>query len=316
MKDKSKKKVLIIGAGISGITFARGLPSDSFEVTLFDKSQGVGGRIATRRFEESKWDHGVPWIEPNLVPIEDKQAWLSVLKPVWGISFPRLIAPEGLTQLPKSLCSTFTVCKGCKVVRLEISEETSSWSIEDDKGGRYSGDILILTMPAPQAHELLLKSNLLEPTGWDCFLSQIVYRPQMVALGKSPASFPSLWKLTEVGPFELILDNGKKGINKSQGFFTAYLNTSFSREHFEDSDETALELIRHQLKTQFDLEPEHLEIKRWRYSQTTHSLKENFLIAKTPLPLFFIGDGLAGGQLAGAIHSATRLAQHLKSFLN
>lgn len=314
MNIKSKKNVLIVGAGISGITLARSLPSDSFNVTLFDKSQGVGGRIATRRLEEGKWDHGIPWIDPSLVPQQDREIWLSLLKPVQGISASPLIASQGLTQLPKSLCSSLALFKNCKIVRLEIDKESSSWVIEDEKKGVYSGDILVLTLPSPQAYELLLKSNILESTGWGSSLSQIIYRPQLIVLGKNSPQSPCLWSLEENEPFELLVDNGKKGIEKSHGYFTGYLTESFSRKHFEESDETTLKAIRSVLKNRFDIDPLHLELKRWRYSQTTHSLQESFLKAALPAPLFFIGDGLAGGQLKGAIHSATKLAQHLKSF--
>src|SRR3546814_20322431 len=42
-------RVAIIGAGISGLACARRLRDDGLEATLFAKSRGIRGRLATRR---------------------------------------------------------------------------------------------------------------------------------------------------------------------------------------------------------------------------------------------------------------------------
>ena len=51
------KKIAIIGAGMSGITVAKEL-AKSNEVVVFDKSRGIGGRMATRRTPNYHFDHG------------------------------------------------------------------------------------------------------------------------------------------------------------------------------------------------------------------------------------------------------------------
>src|SRR3546814_6562189 len=55
-------RVAIIGAGISGLACARRLRDAGLEATLFDKSRGIGGRLATRRANpgnpEVAFDHG------------------------------------------------------------------------------------------------------------------------------------------------------------------------------------------------------------------------------------------------------------------
>ena len=43
-----KKSVAIIGAGLSGITVASKI-KDKFEVQVFEKARGVGGRMSTRK---------------------------------------------------------------------------------------------------------------------------------------------------------------------------------------------------------------------------------------------------------------------------
>ena len=55
-------RVAIIGAGIAGLACARRLRDAGLEATLFDKSRGIGGRLATRRAEPGDpgvaFDHG------------------------------------------------------------------------------------------------------------------------------------------------------------------------------------------------------------------------------------------------------------------
>lgn len=50
------RRVAVIGAGVAGAACAATLMSAGLDVTVFDKSRGVGGRMATRR---------VPWSDAN-----------------------------------------------------------------------------------------------------------------------------------------------------------------------------------------------------------------------------------------------------------
>jgi len=49
--------VLVVGAGLSGVLAARGVAATA-EVTVVEKSRGVGGRLATRRLGPATFDHG------------------------------------------------------------------------------------------------------------------------------------------------------------------------------------------------------------------------------------------------------------------
>ena len=51
--------VAIIGAGVSGATCAAALSKAGFKTTVYEKSHGIGGRLATRHTNgASKFDHG------------------------------------------------------------------------------------------------------------------------------------------------------------------------------------------------------------------------------------------------------------------
>ena len=57
----STRHIAIVGAGIAGIACARTLVQAGHRVTVFDKSRGVGGRMATRSTPFGGFDHGAQY---------------------------------------------------------------------------------------------------------------------------------------------------------------------------------------------------------------------------------------------------------------
>jgi predicted NAD/FAD-dependent oxidoreductase len=55
-----RRKIAVVGAGIAGLALARSL-HDIADVTVFEKSRGVGGRMATRRAGAVGFDHGAQY---------------------------------------------------------------------------------------------------------------------------------------------------------------------------------------------------------------------------------------------------------------
>ena len=58
-------KIAVIGAGITGLHLARQL-SDVFDVTVFEKSRGLGGRMCARRTEAHQFDHGAQYFTAHV----------------------------------------------------------------------------------------------------------------------------------------------------------------------------------------------------------------------------------------------------------
>ena len=50
-------RVVVIGAGLAGLTAARGLVERGFDVVAIDKGKSPGGRVATRRIGNAILDH-------------------------------------------------------------------------------------------------------------------------------------------------------------------------------------------------------------------------------------------------------------------
>ena len=54
-------RIAIIGAGIAGLACATALRQAGFQVSLFVKSRGAGGRMSTRRGADWQCDHGAQY---------------------------------------------------------------------------------------------------------------------------------------------------------------------------------------------------------------------------------------------------------------
>ena len=52
------ERVAVIGAGLAGLTAAARIAAGGAAVTVYDKSRGLGGRLATRRSPQGSFDHG------------------------------------------------------------------------------------------------------------------------------------------------------------------------------------------------------------------------------------------------------------------
>ena len=57
----SIQRVAIVGAGMSGLTAGSSLREAGFDVQIFEKSRGCGGRMATRRSSGLEFDHGAQY---------------------------------------------------------------------------------------------------------------------------------------------------------------------------------------------------------------------------------------------------------------
>jgi len=76
MKD-SFIDVLIVGAGIAGLSAASTLSRLGRDVVVIDKGRGVGGRMANRRFGGAVFDHGAQYVTQRSPLWEDYlRRWL------------------------------------------------------------------------------------------------------------------------------------------------------------------------------------------------------------------------------------------------
>jgi predicted NAD/FAD-dependent oxidoreductase len=215
-----KKSCIIIGAGLSGLTAAHELIKNNWEVTTLDKGRGVGGRMATRRTGEARFDHGAQYFSTKTA---DFQAFTQniIQKNIakkWNLqegdktfSHARVIGIDGMNMIPKFLAEGLNIKINEKVI--SISETKNGCKVITEAGNFYESDALICTTPAPQAIEILNKSNLAlaDIEAWKirdplCFDSALVneLRPELDAEILAAVAFAEAGQLP--GAADLLAD--------------------------------------------------------------------------------------------------------------
>ena len=61
-------QIAVIGGGMAGLACANELARADAKVTLFERSRGLGGRLATRRQANLAFDHGAQYITARSRP--------------------------------------------------------------------------------------------------------------------------------------------------------------------------------------------------------------------------------------------------------
>ncbi|MEZ4384193.1 MAG: FAD-dependent oxidoreductase [Nannocystaceae bacterium] len=158
--------VLVIGAGISGLSCARALvdAARGLRVVVVDKGRGLGGRCATRRVGDQAIDHGLAFIhgrDPGLIAALDATpgalAWPTAVVGAGRPCQPRAFAAgerrfafaAGLTAFAKRLADGLEIHRGARVVALAPGLARAA------DGRRFAAPTIVLTPPLPQTRALL-----------------------------------------------------------------------------------------------------------------------------------------------------------------
>lgn len=307
---------------MAGLTAARELRLQGWDVVVLDKGRGIGGRMATRRIEQARADHGAQYFSATTPEFQRVVQDLLTEKVItqWepeadspadhAIEKPHYVGVDGMNAVAKALAQDLIVHTTETVISFRV--DGSQWLVETESGGHYRADALLITIPAPQALALVEKSGFPITTADKSALSTISYQPciaVMVALNK-PSRLPAPGAIRyETGDIAWVVDNGQKGISPAQPSVTIHASADFSQTHFDDD----LNAIGRQLADQLaNLIPSDsistIQVHRWRYSLADQRHPAPFLAVEAPLPLLFGGDGFGDGNVEGAFTSGFQMA--------
>ncbi len=180
-------RVLVVGAGISGLACARTLQDHGLSVTVLEKSRGVGGRLSSRRDDtgplangvlaRGTFNHGVHEFrvrDRRLIPFADAWADAGVIVSHNG----QWTGAPAINALAQHLAADLDVRRQCQVA--ELARLDGGWRVtarrattsgtgltqQDDTpdSDMFDADVLALAVPAPQAIALLATRNRLHET--------------------------------------------------------------------------------------------------------------------------------------------------------
>ena len=89
------KTIAVIGAGLAGTTIASRL-NEKFDVKVFEKSRGVGGRMSTRQEATFIFDHGAQFFKIKTKIFRKNSRKSIQLKLVAVIQFTQKFRPSQL----------------------------------------------------------------------------------------------------------------------------------------------------------------------------------------------------------------------------
>lgn len=329
-------QIAIIGAGLAGATCARTLAQAGAVVSVFDKSRGPGGRLATRRLtwldangqaRTAPVDHGAPgfavrsaafaqWLQqapaagtvhpwtPRLAPGSRPR---DEAGPLW------LPGPE-MPALCRALVQGLPARWSCSVDGLQPGPQ--GWQLSADGVGLPGHfDAVVLAVPPAQAAPLLAEHR----RDWAQRASLALMQPCWTLMGVAERSPPdeALWDLgrPEAGPLAWVMRHDarpQRSAAADDSHWVVHAQAGWSRRHLEQP----APWVQAELQAALDgwlgraVAWRHAVVHRWRYAMpvVTGETPSEPCWWDSARGLGVCGDALGGGGVEAAWQSAQALA--------
>lgn len=292
-----KKSVAVIGAGMAGIGAARLLADAGFRAVVFDKSRGMGGRCATKRWEGHSVDHGAQYFTMRDADFERE------VRSVCGGDLLKIQAPivdEAGRELPSE--ERFFHAKGnSRLARalaegLDVRTGVTIEAVEDRRVGGEEFDIILSTAPWPQTAKLAGISNAENPYA-PCLAGLFLYGGER--LGTTPARYAISDRSGHALAWSAC-ENHKPG-RVGEGFTVMVVHASeeFSRGRLEDDPASWLKDLQVLMEERWKIPSSAFRAvhpHRWRYARISGKME----IPALPEAWHFAGDLLAESRVESA----------------
>jgi len=328
-------EVAIVGAGAAGAGTAFALRDAPVDVTVFEKSQGVCGRAATRRKNDCTYDYGANYVKSDddrvselLTETLDDEGLVDIEEPIWTFDEDGTISEgrdaddhkwtytEGITQLGKRLFAETdaTVHNGVRVAKPVRVD--GGWELRDDQGSNLGAfDALLLTPPAPQTSDLFGAAN------WEHGLCRelrrktaaVPYRTVVSAVLHYPFEidwpYYALVNVDKDHDVGWVSNEGCKDghVPDGEGLLVAQMSPGWSVDNYDVSDAKLTDAASDKVATLLDDDdlatPDWTDVQHWRYAQPDGSIEDDLGERAAAHDLFFAGDWVAG---EGRVHAALR----------
>ncbi len=298
------QRVLIVGAGLAGLSAARRLVEADQTVLVLDKGRRPGGRLSSRPVDGVMFNHGAQFFtarSAEFIRLVDgwcergiAREWTRGFQRVDG--HPRYVGVPSMNAIAADLATGLDVQCGVEL--------TSLWPQAE------GFDAILLTPPVPQSLAL---------TGLDLpELRGIVY-DRCIALMVTGAvcALPETGalQLPDGEPISWIADEHSRAGQPSNGARPVMIHSgpAFALEYWDRPHGEAAAAL---LAAAGIREYTSWHYHRWKFAKPTQLHPEPFLRAVidrpeggAPLPLYFAGDAFGEARVEGAVRSGWAAAE-------
>lgn len=332
------KHFAIIGAGMAGIACARTLQQAGHQVTVFEKSRGPAGRMATRRSQFGGFDHGAqyftvrdarfatalktashlvhPWQTNTVQVLDELGRKIAVAPPPKESSFVPAPGMNSLVKYWSEPLAAGSMQLETQVTRIEADlRQPERWQLQTLQNGvmhvHKGFDAVLLAIPAPQASALLhcLPNQALAEQ-----ISTVEMAPcwsLMLAFPNAAETLGPRWNAARSTHHRVswLVRESSKPARESIERWSVQASTDWSIKHLEDDqDRVAAKLLKAFTEiTGIRATPTHITAHRWRFAQTTKALGQSH-IWDAASRIGLCGDWCLGNRVEDAFVSGLSLA--------
>ena len=326
--------VAIIGAGMAGLSCARRLADAGRQVVLFDKSRGVGGRMATRRREQSSFDHGAQYFTVHDAAFAEQVAdWQQAgavaewTGPIYASDADGQLAPTSaqtryvgtprMSALGRHLLADLPCHLSHRLTTLHHDGDV--WHLSFDGQPEQLARQVVLALPAPQLAALFAPEDQMHQLS-----ASVQMQPTWAVMIDTDEvlDVPFDGCFVNHGPLSWVACNSSKPerqpLDQAQSW-VLHASSAWSQEHVDDHVEhvqAALiaafgDLIDQPLKVDMSKISAH----RWLYALAEQPLEQGHAW-DAMRGLGVAGDWLHGSRVEGAWLSGQRLAEQMLQLVN
>ena len=337
--DQPSQRIAVIGAGIAGATCAASLHQAGLQVSLFEKSRGLGGRMATRRAtwtsgdgtaQTADFDHGAPWFNARHPRFRAAMAraervgavhsWQPQVHAAWPAprKRPSFVAAPNMSALCRHVLGDVPLHNGHAVQRLQ--RDSQGWHLVLE-GGLSTGpfDQVMLALPPAQAAVLLAGHQ----DGWaDELVARRMHACWTLMAVTNDVDWP--WDAADIdrGPLARVVRNDRKPGRQpqmGQAHWVAHATPAWSAAHLEADPLEIAQSLGTALAALLPAGPlrwHHRAAHRWRYAvpaEASQDSRDCLFDGDTGLGV--CGDFFGAGDVESAWRSGDELADTVCAWL-